>query len=324
MVSLYMYANVHIVGGATVDVPKDELAALYCVAVSRSGVSLTHDDSLLRHNKTNYIFKTAKRPSTQRSDPWGHSNPWGHSDPFGHSNRLTDPFGHSNWLTDPFGHSNGLTDPFGHSDPFDDDVLQQLFSSQMRGGGNKVATVSLGKTSDPLAVDGTSLQKGLTAWIEKNLKYKKVQLNGKSYVVNGCSLATKYIHPFGYQVVDPLKVDMYSKGGYDKPVDAYLKDKGLRQTAGSVLMALVVVEFALHLVPPNAVAHRRAPFGDGRDHGRGRRTKVPPGIDADARGQCNHDRLVGDHRQGRLAGRHLQHLSVGDNRRLQKDQTRHH
>jgi hypothetical protein len=202
MVSLHVYANVNIVGGATVDVPKDELAALYGVKVS-SSISLSRDDSLMRHNEKNYIF-TAKRSSQ------------------------------SQWR---------------YNSRDDDDEDFSSLSHLFRGGG-KTAVISLEETDDSSVVDGTgSLKKGLTAWIDKNLKYKKVYLNGENYLINECSLAPKYIHPFGYQVVDVIKVDMYPRSGYDRSIASLAKypSESLPRFLGIIFNAMVVVEFALHM-----------------------------------------------------------------------------
>lgn len=210
MVSLHVYANVNIVDGATVDVPKDELAALYHVRASP--VSLTRDDTLLRHNAINYIFTTAKQvPAAQHVD---------------------------------------MDDM---DEDMDEDMVNYLTSSRSGGGGT---VISLTETTDPSAVDGTgSLQKGLTAWIDKTLKNKKVSLNGSSYLINECRLAPKYIQPFGYQVVDKLKVDMYPKSGYENTISSHLKGNDLSNYLGRILTTAVLVEFALHMAYVQSLLH---------------------------------------------------------------------
>ena len=209
MVSLHVYANVNVVGAATVDVPKDELAALYHVQAGQS-ISLTRDDTLLRHNATNYIFTTAKRqaPTTPQYNE------------------------------------------------MDEDMDNYLTSLSRSGGQIGGTVVSLTETDDPSAVDGTgSLQKGLTAWIDKKLKYKKVSLHGTQYLINACSLAPKYIQPFGYQVVDKLKVDMYPRSGYENTIPSHLKGDSLRKYLGRILTAAVLVEFALHMAYIQTLLH---------------------------------------------------------------------
>jgi hypothetical protein len=228
MVSLHVYANVNIVGSATVDVPRDELASLYGVKVSSEQISLSRDDSLMRHNEKNYIYTTAKRTS--------------------HA---------SQWMYNP--HDDDDDDDDDDDGLWGDDKINSL-SHLFRGGG-KTAVISLEETDDPRVVDGTgSLQKGLTAWIDKNLKYKKVRLNGVSYLINTCSLAPKYIHPFGYQVIDVIKVDMYPRNGYDRAIASLLNEKkysreSLPHFLGVILNAMVVVEFALHMAYVQSLLH---------------------------------------------------------------------
>ena len=204
MVSLHMYANVNIVGGATVDVPRDELAALYHVGVSRSNISLSRDDSLMRHNAKNYIYTKASQSTRQTASPYD----WDSS---------------SRWYS---------------------------------GGGGLV--ISLEETDDPTVVDGTgSLQRGLTAWIAQNLTYKQIYINGTKYLINSCSLAPKYIPPFGYQVVDVIKVDMYPRVGYDRYIADLLRHElgSLPHFMGLIFNAMVVVEFALHMAYLQTLMH---------------------------------------------------------------------
>jgi hypothetical protein len=213
MVSLHVYANVNIVGGATVDVPKDEIAALYHVRASQT-VSLTRDETLLRHNATNYIL-TTKRRTAQYSYAPQYSSP-------------------------------------NYED--DDDMDDMMDYFEMSGGGGTV--ISLTDTDDPSVVDGTgSLRKGLTAWIDKNLKNKKVTLHGEQYLINACSLAPKYVEPFGYQVVDQLKIDMYPRNGYETYIPPLLNGGDLQNYLGRILTTVVLVEFALHMAYIQSLLH---------------------------------------------------------------------
>jgi hypothetical protein len=90
---------------------------------------------------------------------------------------------------------------------------------------------------------------GLMKWIQQNMLYKNITLDGKEYYVRSCDLARTCVPPVGFQISNMIGVDMFycNKFPYEKHIAVFKKTESEKKhNLATILSKMYELEFAIH------------------------------------------------------------------------------